>query len=212
MKSILNLFDSLSQDYAFQKDIRAFLVNNPDAGFISEKLLEFINARDTEKPKESALIRFLRDHRDDRGVMADLRGAIIESKRLKAVPWLARFGGIENKAVQTIAACYALHPQETGKGNFGATCLALVDDEERHKLHETGEPGRLTKRFMHLLEAEGEEVFDRVTKFVLRAKASDVPVNYEQLFSDLKYWTVDPVRIRERWAKSYWTPKMGGEA
>lgn len=172
-----------------------------DAQKRAEKLLEFLNRKS-----------------EDRGVMADLRCALVEGKRHRAWPYLGCVGGIGDKyserAVQTIAGLYATHPKVIHEGDFGVMCRKLLGDEERKKLDTAEGVGPITRRFQHLLAAEGEEIFDRIVRFVLRAKAEEIPVNYVELFEKLVYWqwpdSAD--RVRADWARSFWTPATEEEA
>jgi CRISPR system Cascade subunit CasB len=59
----------------------------------------------------------------------------------------------------------------------------------------------MTRRFQHVLAASRDEVCGRVSRLVLFAKSKEVRVNYDQLYSDLLYWS-NVVRVR--WAKSFW--------
>lgn len=160
----------------------------------------------------TALLDFLRVRSNDRGVLADLRGALVDSKRHRVWPILAAFGGVGDDwralCVQTVAGLYALHPKEAQVGDLGTTCRALLSDDEHQKLYETREVGPLSRRFQHLLAADGDEVFGRVMRLVMRAKSDDVPVNYEQLLQDLKDWQYKPEAVRVRWAKSFWVPHV----
>lgn len=168
----------------------------------------------TKKPGEG-LLKFLRSRQEDRGFMANLRCALVDSKRHRAWPYLANFGGIGdkhgNKVVQAIAGLYASHPEETKDGNFGTMCRKLLSDDERQKLNQAEGIGPLSRRFQHLLAAEGDEIFDRVGRLVLRAKAQDIPVNYEQLYKDLLDWEYHADWVRVRWAQSFWTPEVESE-
>lgn len=161
------------------------------------------------------LFAFLRSRREDRGLMANLRCALVESKRHRAWPYLGRLGGIGdkhiNKAVQTIAGLYATHPEETQNGNIGALCRGLLDDDERKKLANAEGVGPISRRVQHLLAADGDEVFDRIVRFVLRAKAEGIPVNYVQLYKDLLDWEWHADRVRIRWAGSFWAPEAEPE-
>jgi CRISPR system Cascade subunit CasB len=154
------------------------------------------------------LIEFLRQHADDRGVMADLRGALVETKRRKSWPILSRFGAVGDdyraKVVQYIAGWYALHPKETTDGNMGDTFRKLLGDDERKDFKSATAPGPVGKRFLHLLESEGDEIFDRISRIVMRAKSAEVPINYQQLYKDLSWWANNPDTIREHWAKHFW--------
>lgn len=154
------------------------------------------------------LLDFLREHRDDRGAMASLRCALVDAKRYRAWPLLARFHGIGSDfralAVQLVAGLYASHPDECDNGDLGSTCRAFLSDDERLMIDSKGEPGPVSRRMQHLLAAEGEEVFLRVLRLVLRAKGEGVPVNYGRLFEDLLQWRYDPDAVRVRWARGFW--------
>lgn len=160
----------------------------------------------------SGVLEFLRARSSDRGLLADLRCALVESKRHRAWPVLAAFGGVGDDwralNVQTVAGLYAMHPKEKAEGDFGTTCRALLSEDERQKLHDAREVGPLSRRFQHLLAADREEVFDRVTRLVMRAKSAEVAVNYDGLFEDLKKWQYNPEAVRVRWAKSFWVPNV----
>ena len=162
----------------------------------------------------SGLLEFLRARSNDRGLMADLRCALGESKRHRAWPVLAAFGGIGDErdwramCVQTIAGLFALHPRETAEDDFGTTCRALLSNDERQKLHDARDIGPISRRFQHLLAADGEEVFGRVVRLVMRAKSEEVPINYGRLHDDLMKWQYSPEAVRVRWAKSFWVPHV----
>ena len=91
-------------------------------------------------------------------------------------------------------------------------CHKLLSDDELKKLAQSDGIGPVSRRFQHLLAAEGDEIFDRVVRFVLRAKAQDIPVNYEQLYKDLLDWEYHTDWVRVRWAQGFWTPKVELEA
>jgi CRISPR system Cascade subunit CasB len=60
------------------------------------------------------------------------------------------------------------------------------------------------RRFQQLLAAEGgHELFDRILRMVLMAKAQGVPVNYEKLEIDLKYKFLSD-RTKTEWATAFW--------
>ncbi|NVN90374.1 MAG: type I-E CRISPR-associated protein Cse2/CasB [Desulfuromonadales bacterium] len=141
--------------------------------------------------------------RDDRGMMANLRCILVDNKKHRAWPALNRLGvAIDDEDAAFIAGLFATHPEETAKGNFGATCKAIEQVKDINR----GDDSKLTpteRRFQHLLAAErGEEVYSRILRMVLMAKAANVPVNFERLKTDLKYWTD---RTRTEWAEAFWT-------
>ena len=160
----------------------------------------------------SVLLEQLRRIREDRGLMANLRCALIEGKKHRAWPALHRIHvAVDDDVKAMVAALYATHPEETGQGNFGNTCKILETKRD------SGAKGddKLTpteRRFQHLLAAEaGAELFGRVTRMVLMAKSQGVPVNYERLVIDLGYWNE---RTRREWASAFWNsygpPLEGG--
>ena len=162
-----------------------------------------------------ALFAYLDRHRDDRGLMAALRCAIVPAKRHQAWPLLARFGGLHPdehraRAVQMIAGYYALHPPSSDASakakDLGDLCRHLLGDEERAKLESAEGVGPISRRFQHLLAADGEEVFDRVLRFVLRAKAEGIAIDYVRLYNDLWQWQYYADSVRVRWARSFWAP------
>lgn len=150
----------------------------------------------------SALLDYLVRKKDDRGVMAELRCALVKSKRFRAYPYLGWCGGIgpdyPARVKQTVAGLFASHPEPGGSGNMGRLCRNLCrKDEDMEK-------GPMAKRFQHLLAAErNDEILERVTRVVLRAKAEGIPVDYQKLEEDLIYWGD---RKKTEWASAFWTP------
>jgi len=151
----------------------------------------------------SWLLERLRKCQDDRGMMANLRCILVDNKKHRAWPALNRLGvAIDNDVAAFVAGLFATHPEVTTVGNFGATCKLI----ERARHEESSKDNKLTpteRRFQHLLSAErGGEVNDRILRMVLMAKSQGVPVNYEKLETDLKYWSD---RTKTEWAASFWT-------
>lgn len=146
--------------------------------------------------------------RDDRGALAELRCALVESRKHRAWPLIASFGGIGDdypaQVVQTISGLFAHHSLTTEMGNLGDTCRALMSKDERTEYLKERKVGPMTRRFQHLLAANRDEVCGRVARLVLFAKSKEVPVNYGQLESDLRRYRFDADAVRVRWAKSFW--------
>ena len=161
----------------------------------------------------SVLLDYLQNlkARDDRGAFADLRCALTESRKHRAWPLLAPFGGIGEghaaRVVQTIAGLFAHYPLIMNNGNLGDTCRGLMSDDEWSEYLGERKAGPMTRRFQYLLAADRDEVCGRVARIVLYAKSKDVPVNFKQLHTDLFYWS-DVVRVR--WAKSFWQAEEEG--
>lgn len=147
-------------------------------------------------PKEEAkrILAYLRRFKNDRGAMAELRCALSPVKLPRAWPLLGRIGGIGNPRVETIAGLFAYYPDETATGNLGKTCQRLKEQNES-----------FDTRFRRLLGCDREEICTMVRQVVLAAGARGMPINYEELFSDLCYWGDN---VKARWAKEYWgTPE-----
>lgn len=150
-------------------------------------------------PKETAarLLAYLRLVKDknDRGAMADLRHALnpTQAHRARAWPLLARFGRIDKpqfKTIETVAGSFAYHPEEIATGNMGTTCKQL-----------RGEHNSFEGRFRRLLNCDRDNICEHVRPIVFAADAKGIPINYEQLFIDLWYWS-DNVKVR--WATEFW--------
>jgi len=152
----------------------------------------------------STFLEPLRQRSNDRGLMASLRCALVNSKKHRAWPALNRIGvNITNETDTLVAALFATYPEETDTGNFGTTCreIEAVRGESR------GDNDKLTpteRRFQHLLSAEWrDELFQRVTRMVFMAKSHGVRINYKQLSVDLRQWSD---RTRTEWGAAYWAP------
>ncbi len=135
-------------------------------------------------------LKHLRQLKNDRGAMADLRRALNPAQRHRAWPLLARFGGIDDPRFETIAGLFAYHPEETSNGNLGTSCRRL-----------SGQHNTFEGRFRRLLACDRDDVCDHIRPVVLTARAKGIPVNYEQLFADLCYWSD---KVKAGWAAEFW--------
>lgn len=151
----------------------------------------------------SWLLERLRKYKDDRGMMANLRCILVDNKKHRAWPALNRLGvEINNDISAYVAGLFATHSEEISAGNFGSTCKAI----EIRRGDKRSDDNKLTpteRRFQHLLTAEkGSELHGRVLRMVLMARSQGVPVNYEKLETDLKFWSD---RTKTEWATTFWT-------
>lgn len=154
----------------------------------------------------SILLERLRKYQGNRGMMANLRCILVENKKHRAWPVLHRLGiQVDDDVAAYVAGLFAAHPETMKDGNMGTTCKMI---EQRRGESSSGGDSKLTateRRFQHLLAAsDKKEIFTRVKRMVLMAKAQGVPVNYTVLLHDLKYWGD---RTKIKWATSYWAPK-----
>jgi CRISPR system Cascade subunit CasB len=149
------------------------------------------------------LVERLLANKDDRGLMASLRCALIAGKRHRAWPALNRLGvNIDREVDVFVAGMFAAHPEVTDKGNFGSLCKLI----ELRRDGSGNKDARLTpteRRFQHVLAASRDEVMERVLRLVLMAKAEGLSVNYGQLQKDLRFWNE---RIKAAWASAFWNP------
>lgn len=157
-------------------------------------------------PEEHAdrLMKGLRKLKNDRGAMAELRRGASEVTAPYAWPYLANWCNLESDRnrtiVQTMAAAYATHPEETEKGNFGGSLRALAITGRKDKKEALAS---FEGKFKRLLICEKpEEVCAFIPGLVRAAKQKGVHLNYRQLTIDLFYW---PGRSKESWAASFWT-------
>lgn len=152
----------------------------------------------------TSLTERLQKHKEDRGLMANLRCMLVESKEHRAWPALSRLGiGVDKKNEALIAGLFAYHPEVTNSGNFGDTCHLIKNKRDSQGNDEQLTP--IERRFQYLLVAERDEIGKRVWRFILLAKAEGVPVNYEQLRTDLNFWGS---KVKRRWAAAFWN--VGG--
>ena len=156
-----------------------------------------------------SFVEYLQSMLGDRGKMATLRKGLIENQAHATWPLLYRFMDFEKpynvKALQTIAGLFAHHSTTIDSGNFGSLCHQLLDSDEKQKMA-SGESGPISRHFQHALAANGDEIFSRVIRIVLRAKKDDIPVDYVQLFKDLMGWRspYKKNRIKIAWGKEFW--------
>lgn len=156
----------------------------------------------------SLLLDRLHKYENNRGMMANLRCVLVDSKKHRAWPVLYRLGiPIDNDVLAFIAGLFATHPEVTSSGNFGNTCKT-IEIKRKETVSSDLKLTQTERRFQHLLAANKEEVFDRVKRIVLMAKSQGIPVNYAQLETDLRVWG-DGKRGADKkrdWAVAFWAP------
>ncbi len=137
-------------------------------------------------------IAYLQRYRNDRGALANLRGALSDTRKPNAWPLLAGFkGAIGDSAYETVAALWAFDPDLDGAHGCLGDMLAIL------KGHHNSFDGR----FKRLLTCDHDDIAERVAPVIRAAQTKGIRVNYTQLLSDLLWWG-DEVKVR--WAKSFW--------
>ncbi len=104
----------------------------------------------------------------------------------------------QEAAYYLVAALFAFHPQNTLQGNMGAHMAAAIHDESSRPAVE--------RRFTALLAAHPDDLPAYLRQAVSFLKAKEIPVNWNQLFYDLQYWSHPDYgpQIRRRWADDFW--------
>jgi CRISPR system Cascade subunit CasB len=103
------------------------------------------------------------------------------------------------KTYYLTASLFAWHPETWPGGarhNLGVSMARVRED--------ASESTEL--RFVALLNAHRDDLAEHLRSVVGLCRSHDVPVDWAELLSDLKYWTADNRAVQRRWARSYWTP------
>lgn len=145
-------------------------------------------------------VNFLKHYRNDRGALANLKGALSDARKPNAWPLLAGFkGSIGDPAYETVAALWACDPAlDCAHGCLGDTLARLKTENNSFE-----------GRFKRLLTCDREEISTRVVPVVRAAQAKGMAINYSQLLSDLLWWN-DKVKVA--WAKAFWGATEPDEA
>ena len=158
--------------------------------------------------KEHYFITYLKSlvEKDDRGALASLRrglgqvpGTVPEMYRY-VIPLLPENPPRwQEKSFYLIASLFASHPVWTSKGNLGNHLAKARNDNNE---------GALERRFTALLSAHPDDLPDylRQTISLLKSNQKEIPINWNQLLSDLQWWSHPEYgdRVRKNWATSFW--------
>jgi len=153
--------------------------------------------------KTYALIEYLIKHVDDRAMLATLRRGLGKSvgESIEIFPILMPVIGSNPSeehmaSAFQVASLFALHPVHTEKGNFG---------EHVKRLKQAGQEESSTeRRFIQLLRLRRESIDAPLRQHVQILKSKDIPINWNQLFYDLQYWSHPDHFVQESWAKAFW--------
>ncbi|MGI8602088.1 MAG: type I-E CRISPR-associated protein Cse2/CasB [Verrucomicrobiales bacterium] len=148
--------------------------------------------------------------RDDKGTRAALRRLLSDTRRSKAVGWMA-LGALgagsfaDDPVAETVAGIYGLHPKPSHdkEFNFGATCRKLREKKSK----DFSEPHPFDNHFRRLLGARTQGDACKVVQRIARmAEAEGIEINFERLFYDLCRWEDD--WPRRNWTRAYFrTPQ-----
>lgn len=112
-------------------------------------------------------------------------------------PYVVRFVQDWNESdVYMVAALFALHPSSTKFGNMGNHLRALAQ--------ELGDDASTERRFVQLLRMRRDTLEPRLRQHISILKSKDIPVNWYQLFLDMRRWNYSSRRVQRNWAGAFW--------
>lgn len=160
----------------------------------------------SEVRPESGLIGYLRGlaKNKDRAALAHLRRGLGKKPgdALEMYPYVGHFAGEENnraheRAVFLTAALFAEYPDAPeNAGDLGSSVKQIA------KLSDS-----IERRFVALLDADAEDLHYYLRQMIALLKANSVPVNWDQLFKDIRHWSHDDRFVQRKWARSFWGDK-----
>jgi len=159
--------------------------------------------------KSSGFIEYLTSlsPEKDRGVLAVLRRGLgyPPAQDVDMYRYVARFvpdeirGKEREKIYYLVAALYAFHPLNTDENlNFG-NHMAIAASQ-------MGDSTSTERRFTVLLNADVADLEGYLRQAVsfLKSRETPVKVNWNNLFTDLKFWGSPNKTVQRRWANSFW--------
>jgi CRISPR system Cascade subunit CasB len=161
--------------------------------------------------KPARFFRHLRELRDDRAAMAALRRSLaFDASELGEVrayrfvePFVASEDGWRREAYYLAAGLYAMHPEEAA--------VSLPEALSR-LCHEDGQRS-IERHFQALLQADRDELPDRLRRLVAMLRAKGKGIDYEKLLRDLLRWNAPDRWVQRRWARIFYsTPTPTTEA
>lgn len=142
----------------------------------------------------------------DSGALAALRHslAFAPGSYPKAFPYVERFVGADwherdarRLARYAVAGLFARHSKQAGQ----SFAYAFGDLMRRR------ESGSIEGRFVALLGADSENIFDYLCQAISLLAADGIGLDYAALLNDLSVWMnphADRDRLRQRWARDFY--------
>jgi CRISPR system Cascade subunit CasB len=139
---------------------------------------------------------------DKTGDLANLRrglgqppGTVAQMYRY-VIPWLPKNATqTTENAYYLIASLFSLHTAYSETGNLG--------DHLAQTISQGGEDA-VERRFIGLLSAHEEDLPDYLRQVISYLKSKGIPVNWDQLFTDILNWQSPNRRVQKSWARSFW--------
>lgn len=154
---------------------------------------------------DQPFITYLDSLRDDRGALAALRRGLGQPPGTAremypyVVRWLpAEISATREAAYYLIAALFAYHPDPGGSGNLGQAFRRTLDPG--------GDNTATERRFTALLTAHSDDLpfYLRQAISYLKSTAPPVPVDWNQLFTDVLAWGHPAGYVQKQWARAFW--------
>lgn len=166
----------------------------------------------TEETQVHPFLEYLYSLRqaDNRAALAELRrglrteaGTAPEMFRYVARWVPANAYPNEERRYYLIASLFALHPEPGGRGNMGDHFAAVAAGGKSEEATE--------RRFAALLAVHEDDLAYHLRQAVSLCKSEEVPINWDQLFRDLGWWSHADRRVQRRWANSFWGQRVQEE-
>lgn len=148
----------------------------------------------------------------DRGALAALRHSLAFPPGCypKAFPYVERFASsaaherdARRLALYAAAGLFARHEQHQPEQSFASAFGELL--RRRSKPNESNKS--IEGRFIALLEADAENIFDYLRQAVSLLAADGIACDYARLLDDLSVWMnpqAETDRLRQRWARDFY--------
>ncbi len=151
--------------------------------------------------KKQPFITYLLRNAENRAMLAALRrglGAEPGDPETAAmlpyvVPWINEW--YEEADIYMVASLFALHPASRSTENLGHHVRALDPKLENDATE---------RRFVQLLRMRRETLEPRLRQQISILESKDIPVNWHQLFADLRNWDHPKHFVQRAWARSFW--------
>lgn len=162
-------------------------------------------AESTEVKEEIPLIGYLKKlaEKQDRGALAHLRRGLGKrpGEASEMFRYIGRFLGerrndANDRAIFLTSALFAFYNDAPGNaGNLGSS-LRRMDAASQND--------SLEKRFVALLDAEGDDLHYHLRQMIALVRADNAPVNWGRLYKDIRNWDSDSRYVQTAWARSFW--------
>ncbi len=149
-------------------------------------------------------VSYLETLREDRAALASLRRGLGQPPGTVAdmFPYVARWVPAQapralEEVYYLVAALFASHPEAGGTGNMGDHFRRVVQADAESA-------AAVERRFTALLAAHPDDLHFYLRQAVSFLRSREVPVNWHQLFVDIRRWAHPERPVQRRWARSFW--------